>query len=52
MIVLKISLSNNWPVVDKRLIGRKFWVFAGFRQSYDFLSPSKVPESDQVEGGD
>jgi hypothetical protein len=24
-IVLKISLSNSLPVVDKRVIGRKFW---------------------------
>jgi uncharacterized membrane protein len=39
-IVLKISFSNSLPIVDKRLIGCKFWghfgSFAGFWQRYDF----------------
>jgi hypothetical protein len=39
-IIPKISFSNSLPVVDKRLIKRKFWKkncgFAGFPQSYDF----------------
>jgi hypothetical protein len=49
-IVLKISNSNSLPVVEKRLIGHKFWLFAGFRQSYDFCFLPRYPGSDQAEG--
>jgi hypothetical protein len=29
-VVLKVSFSSSLPVVDKRLIGGKFWIFEGF----------------------
>jgi hypothetical protein len=33
-IVLKMSFSSSLPVVDKKLIGRKFW--GNFRSLPDF----------------
>jgi hypothetical protein len=29
--IFRMIFSNNLPVVDKRLVGRKFWILAGFR---------------------
>jgi hypothetical protein len=37
-IVLQISLSNSLSVVDKRLIGRKFWGIPGFGRVLNFAS--------------
>jgi hypothetical protein len=51
-IVLKNSFLKNLPVVDKRLIERKFWGHSGISPvfgSYDFLLPSKVSVSNKAE---
>jgi hypothetical protein len=29
-IILKINFTNSFPVVEKRLIGHKFWRYFGF----------------------
>jgi hypothetical protein len=54
-IVLKISFSYSLPVVNMRLIGRKFW--GKFRSLPDvgkvmILPPSKLLGSAQAEGSD
>jgi hypothetical protein len=50
--VLKINFSNSLPVVEKRLIGHKFWGFGWVRQSYEFCLLPRRRKNDQAEGSD
>jgi hypothetical protein len=55
LTIVRIAFSNSLPVVDKRLIGRKFWeIWNPFLVSARlyFLHSSKVSENERAEGSD